>query len=96
MLAKHGYFPTKILLEQIVNLLGLGQNKFDVLTNTKITPVGKPLLDTDLEGKPCKKNWKYCTTIGMLAYLQGNTRPDISMATHQSAQFCQDPRLSHE
>jgi hypothetical protein len=33
----------------------------------------------------------------MLTYLQGNTCPDIiSMATHQLAQFCQDPRLSHE
>jgi hypothetical protein len=32
----------------------------------------------------------------MLTYLQGNTRPEISMATHRLAQFCQDPRLSHE
>jgi hypothetical protein len=32
----------------------------------------------------------------MLTYLQGNTCPEISMATHQLAQFCQDPRLSHE
>ncbi len=32
----------------------------------------------------------------MLTYLQGNTRPEISMVTHQLAQFCQDPRLSHE
>jgi hypothetical protein len=23
---------------------------------TKITPVGKPLLNKDLEGKPCKKD----------------------------------------
>ena len=32
----------------------------------------------------------------MLTLLQDNTRPEISMATHQLAQFCQDPRLSHE
>jgi hypothetical protein len=32
----------------------------------------------------------------MSTYLQGNTCPEISMATHQLAQFCQDPRLSHE
>jgi hypothetical protein len=32
----------------------------------------------------------------MLSYLQGNTRPDISMATHQTARFCIDPKLSHE
>jgi hypothetical protein len=84
------------LIKRIVNLLGLGQNKFDVQTKTKITPVGKHLLNKDLEGKLCMKDWKYCIAIGMLTYLQGNTRPEISMATHQSAQFCQDPRLSHE
>ena len=32
----------------------------------------------------------------MLTYLQGNTRPEISMATHQLNRFCQDPGLSHE
>jgi hypothetical protein len=84
------------LIRQIVNLLGLGQNEFDVQTKTKITPVGKSLLNKDLAGKPCKKDWKYHTAIGMLTYLQGNTRPEISMATHQLARFCQDPRLSHE
>jgi hypothetical protein len=84
------------LIEQIVNLLGLGQNKFDVQTKTKITLVGKPLQNINLEGKPHKKDWTYCTAIGMLTYLQGNTCPEISMATHQLAQFCQDPRLSHE
>jgi hypothetical protein len=73
------------LNERIVNLLGLGHNEFDVQTKTKITPVGKPLLNKDLEGKPHKKDWKYCTAIGMLTYLQGNTRPEISMATHQLA-----------
>ncbi len=75
------------LIKQIINLRGLGQNKFDVQTKTKITPVGKPLLNKDLEGKPCKKDWKYCTAIGMLTYLQGNTCPEISMATHQLAWF---------
>jgi hypothetical protein len=68
------------LIEQIVNLLGLGLIEFDVHTKSKITPVGKPLLNKDLKGKPCKKAWKYRTAIGMLTYLQGNTRPEISMA----------------
>ena len=84
------------LIEQIVNLLGLGQNEFDVHTKTKITPVGKPVLNKDLEGKPRKKDWKYSTATGMLTNLQGNTCPEISMATHQLAQFGQDPRLCHE
>ena len=32
----------------------------------------------------------------MLAYLQGTTRPDTAMATHQCARFNNDPHLSHE
>ena len=34
--------------------------------------------------------------IGMLGYLQGTTRPDIAMATHQFARFNNNPKLSHE
>jgi hypothetical protein len=73
------------LIERIVNLLGLGPNEFDVLTNTRITPAGKPLLNKDLEGKLRRKDWKYFTAIGKLTYLQGNKHPEISMATHQLA-----------
>ncbi len=32
----------------------------------------------------------------MLGYLQGSTRPDIAIAVHQCARFCNDPKLSHE
>ena len=32
----------------------------------------------------------------MLSYLQGTTRPDISMLVHQCARFNNDPKLSHE
>jgi hypothetical protein len=84
------------LIERICNVLGLGPNEYNVQTNTKVTTVGKPLLNKDLEGKPRMKDWKYCTIIGMLTYLQGNTGPEISMATHQLAGFCQNPKLIHE
>lgn len=32
----------------------------------------------------------------MLTYLQGTSRPDISMPVHQAARFTNDPKLSHE
>ena len=32
----------------------------------------------------------------MLSYLQNSTRPEISMATHQTARFSNSPMLSHE
>jgi hypothetical protein len=67
-----------------------------MFTKKQKNPVCKPLLNKDLEGKPHKKDWKYCTAIGMFTYLQGKTHPEISMATHQFARFFQDPRLSYE
>ena len=84
------------LIERICTTLGLIDNDWKAEYNTKNTPVGKPVLSKDLEGKPRKLKWKYRTAVGMLSYLQGNTRPDISMATHQTARFCIDPKLSHE
>ena len=32
----------------------------------------------------------------MLIYIQGSTRPEISMAVHQCARFCNNLRLVHE
>ena len=34
--------------------------------------------------------------VGMLSYLQNSTRPEIAMAVHQTAQFSNEPMLSHE
>ena len=65
-------------------------------TNTKTTQVGKPLLHKDVSGKPRKEAWNYRTVVGMLNYLQGNSRPEMSMAVHQTARFCNNPMLSHE
>ena len=65
-------------------------------TNPKTTPVAKELLNKDLEGKPRKENWKYRTAIGMLEYLTGNSRPEITMAVHQCARFSNSPTLKHE
>ena len=32
----------------------------------------------------------------MLNYFQGNIRPEISMAVHQTVRFCNNPMLSHQ
>jgi len=84
------------LIDWIVTLLGLKNNEFDISTNSKATPVGKPVLNKDLKGKSRKLKWKYRTAVGMLTYLQGNSRPEISMAVHQTARFCKNPMLCHE
>ena len=84
------------LIDRIVSLLNLNQDDLGYQTNPKATPVGKPVLNKDLAGKPRKEDWNYRTAVGMLTYLQGNSRPEISMSVHQTARFCNDPKLSHE
>ena len=84
------------LIDRTVTLLGLTNNKFDVSTNSKATPVGKPLLIKEFEGKLRKLKWKYRTAVGMLTYLQGNLRPEISMVVHQRERFCNNPMLCNE
>ena len=82
------------LIERIINLLGVNANESN--WNTRPTPAVKPLLHKDTNGIPRNNSWNYRTAIGMLTYLQGTSRPDISMAVHQCARFSMKPMLSHE
>ena len=80
------------LIDRLLSLLGLGDNEFDTSTTT---PVAKGLLHRDMDIKPRKLSWKYCTAVGMMSYLQGHTRPDISMLVHQTSRFCNNPIFFH-
>jgi hypothetical protein len=82
------------LIERITTLLGIADGK----SNEKLTPVGKPLLNKDLNGVPREYDWEYRGAIKMLTltYLTGSVRPDIAMATHQCARFSIHPMRSHE
>ena len=90
-----GSFELKqpFLIQRIIDLLGL---EVESLHNTKPIPATKPLLHKDENGEERKNAWSYRKAIGMLTYLQGTTRPDISMAVHQCVRFSQNPKLSHE
>ena len=81
------------LIERLLSLLGLSNNEFDTSTTN---PVAKGLLHRDLVGKPRKLSWKYRTAVDMMSYLQGHTRPDISMSFHQTSRFCNNPTLCHK
>jgi hypothetical protein len=85
----------RFLIDRILALLQQ-HNGFETDSNDKLTPTAPQILNKDLMGKPRKKSWKYRTAVGMLSYLQGHTRPDISMPVHQMARFCNDPKLSHK
>jgi hypothetical protein len=65
-------------------------------TNEQETPVGKPLLNKDLNGVPCKYTWEYHGAIGMLSFLTGSVCPDIAMAVYQCARFSANPMRSQE
>jgi hypothetical protein len=80
------------LIKHISALLGIDNGR----TNERDTPVGKPLLNKDLNGVPCKYTWEYRRAIGMLTYLTGSVCPDIAMAVHQCAHFSINPMRSHE
>ena len=60
------------------------------------TPSIKLLLHKDESSLGKKCVWNYREAVGMLGYLQRSTRPEISMALHQWAHFCNNPRLLHE
>ena len=92
---KNGSFELiqPFLIERFFKLIGLDG---DSTVNTRDTPAVKPILHKDLKGLPRKHTWNHRQAIGMLTYLQGTTRPDISIAVHQCAHFCINPMLSHE
>ena len=79
------------LIDRILQTLELKDGTFDCHVSEKKTPANTVLLNRDLDGKPLKKKWNYRQIVGMLGYVQANTRPDISMPAHQCARF-----LSHE
>ena len=80
------------LVRCILDFLSLDENK----TKGRDTPVGKPLLNRDLDGVPRKHPWLYCGAVGMLSYLGNSVRPELQMAVHQTARFLVNPMRSHE
>ena len=90
---KDGSFEMKqpSLIDRILKVIGIEDGD-----NPKSTPASKRLLSKDCEGPKRKNAWNYRQAIGILSYLTGSTRPEISMAVHQCARFTNDPRLSHE
>ena len=64
--------------------------------NHEYTPADKYPLRKDVSGAPCCENWNYRSIVGMMLYLAGGTRPDISYAVNQCARFSHGPKRSHE
>ena len=80
----------KGLIDRIVTTLGLDD------ANPKQTPATTIPLPKDTDGEGPEGLFNYASVVGMMLYLQGNTRPDISFAVNQCARFSANPRKSHE
>jgi hypothetical protein len=80
------------LICQILKFLLLDEDK----TKERVTAVGKPLLNQDLNSVPLKHPWLYRGAVGMLSYLANSVRPEIQMAIHQTARFLVNSMQLHE
>mmetsp|Transcript_20491 Transcript_20491/g.29245 ORF Transcript_20491/g.29245 Transcript_20491/m.29245 type:complete len:426 (+) Transcript_20491:2855-4132(+) len=77
------------LIDSIIRDTGLTSGK------TRETPADQ-ILHPDKDGPPRIEKWNYRSIIGKLNFLAQNTRPNISMAVHNCARFCNNPTLLHE
>jgi len=78
------------LAKRIVDALDVGH------LPRKFTPASPELLVKDEDGDPPNGAYNYASVIGMLQYLQGHSRPDITYAVSSCSRFVHSPKRSHE
>ena len=62
----------------------------------KFTPSGaKPLVKAK-NGKPVSELFSYSSVLGMLLYMSGNTRPDVSLAVSFCYRYMFSPKRYHK
>ncbi len=80
------------LIERVVEALGLD----DGYAWGKHTPAEtKPLIKIE-DGVAAAKGFSYSSVVGMLLYLSGHTRPDITYIVNCCARYMFCPKHSHE
>jgi hypothetical protein len=84
------HLTQKGLIARIIQALNIGD------LPSKRTPAELGCLGSDPEGDPPASTYSYPSVIGMLQYLQGHSRPDITFAVSQCARWTHNPKLSHE
>ena len=77
------------LIKKIIQATGMEN------CNPNKTPALKACLGKDEDGEPMDPIFNYRSIVGMLLYLSGNTRPDITFAVSQVARFTHNPKKSH-
>ena len=80
------------LTKRIIAALGLeDKHSTSCTTPAEIGPLPK-----DEDGEPASGMINYASVVGMLLYLCGHSRPDISFAVHQCARYTFAPTPRHE
>ena len=88
----HIHMTQEGLIKRIIEALG-----FDLsLTKPKGTPAERQPLIKDENGPPRQDSFNYASVVGMLLYLSGHTRPDLTYSVSQVARFMFSPNLRHE
>jgi hypothetical protein len=80
------------LIDRVIEALGLDVD----MSTPRNSPCMKVPLTKDLDGDPPPEAFSYASVIGMLLYLSGHSRPDISYSVSCAARFAFCPRRSHE
>jgi hypothetical protein len=86
------------LIDSILHDLGLSDKDGRARSNTTIKDLPSMVsrkITADTNGKPFHFPWNYQSIIGKLTYLEKSTRPDITYAVHQLAQYSTKMRQSH-
>ena len=79
------------LSQRIINALGLSKYSNSCATPTELAPLPK-----DVNGERASGTINYASVVGMLLYLCGHSRPDLSFAVHQCARYTFAPTKRHE
>jgi hypothetical protein len=80
------------LAKRIIEALGLDLK----LTKPKGTPAERKPFIKDENGPPRQESFNYASVVGMLLYLSGHTRPDLTYSVSQVARFMFAPNRLHE
>jgi hypothetical protein len=80
------------LIDRVIAALGLD----DGAAKSKFTPAEAKPLVKDEEGEPGSGQFSYSSVVGMLLYLAGHTRPDITYAVNCCARYMFSHKRSHE
>ena len=80
------------LMDRVVEALGLD----DGYSRGKHTPAKTKPLVKDEDGVAAVEGFSYSSVVGMLLYLSGHTRPDITYAVNCCARYMFCPKHSHK